>query len=34
VTLHDVLSSPWFWAFVPWWAVAVVVFVRWLDGDL
>jgi hypothetical protein len=33
VTLADVLSSPWFWAFAPLWLIAVVLFAAWLDGD-
>jgi hypothetical protein len=33
VTLMDVLSSPWFWAFTPLWLIAVVLFAAWLDGD-
>lgn len=28
------LSSPWFWAFMPLWLIAVALFVAWLDGDL
>jgi hypothetical protein len=34
VTLADVLSSPWFWAFTPLYIIAVALFVAWLEGDL
>jgi hypothetical protein len=34
VTLAGVLSSPWVWAFVPLWLIAVALFAAWLDGDL